>query len=140
MLAAVGSVSQAADDLLGGMKLLPGYKHQKLQGIDSIVGQVANPKGLKIMYEIGRVPKAGQFRLGGDFIDRPKQMNDRRVPMQFYKEQVINKQPAHLAYTKDNTLMVSFPQKGVNFTVKVTDASEMADALLMILTYPNPAK
>jgi hypothetical protein len=34
--------------------------------------------------------------------------------------------------------MVSYPKQGVNFSVTVRSAAEMADALLMILTYPNP--
>lgn len=128
--------TSAADARLGGMRLLKGYKHQALQGFDSIVGKISKKDGLQISYEIGGLPKPGGLRLGGQFSDRPKLTPKNRV--RWYLEQTVNGQPVHLAYRKDNILLVSFPKKGMNFTATVRSADEMAEALLMILTYPNP--
>jgi hypothetical protein len=58
--------------------------------------------------------------------------------VRWYREQIVNRQPVHLAYRNDNVLLVSFPKKGINFSVKVRSAGEMAEVLLMILTYPDP--
>jgi hypothetical protein len=125
-----------AADRIGGMRLLPGYKHQPLQGFDSIVGKIEKENGLRINYDIGAIPKPGVPAFGGGFSDRPKLT--RKGDVRWYREQVINGQPVHLAHRKDNILMVSYPKQGVNFSVTVRSAAEMADALLMILTYPNP--
>ena len=127
-----------AADPLGGMQLLEGYKHVPLQGIDSIVGEIKKEGGLKIVYDIGPVPKPGQPRLGGSFTDRPK--NTPAKLRRWYREQTVNNQPVHLAYLKDHTLLVSYPEKGVNFSTAVKTPDEMAEALLMILTYPNPVE
>ena len=127
----------AADVRLGGMQLLPGYKHQPLQGFDSTVGEVKKEEGLRIIYEIGRLTKPGAPRIGGSFSDRPKQTPKDKI--RWYLEQVVGGQPIHVAYLKDNTLLASFPKKGTNFSVTVRNTGEMAEALLMILTYPDPA-
>ena len=127
----------AADARLGGIRLLPGYVHQPLQGFDSIVGKITKKDGLQINYEIGGIPKPGGIRLGGQFSDRPKLTPKNQV--RWYREQIVNGQPVHLAYRKDDVLLVSYPKKGMNLSVKLRSADEMAEALLMILTYPNAA-
>lgn len=126
----------AGKAILGGIQLLDGYTHQPLQGIDSVVGRITKEGGLQITYEIGSLPRPGGLRLGGQFSDRPRQMP--KEQLQWYREQTINGEPVHLAWTKTNQLMVSYPKRGMNLSAKVTTAEEMADALLMILTIPNP--
>lgn len=126
----------AGKAILGGIRLLDGYTHQPLQGIDSVVGRISKEGGLQITYEIGSLPRPGGLRLGGQFSDRPKQTP--KDQLQWYREQTVNGEPVHLAYTKNDLLMVSYPKRGMNLSVKVTNAEEMADALLMILTIPNP--
>ncbi|MCA9117394.1 MAG: hypothetical protein KDA79_20130 [Planctomycetaceae bacterium] len=128
--------ANAAENPLGGMQLLPGYVHQPLQGIDSVVGRITKKDGLTLTYEIGSLPQPGGLRLGGQFSDRPKQVPP--AQLRWYREQVVHGQPVHLAYLKDNQLMVSFPLKGMNVHTKVENADEMAEALLMLLTYPGP--
>ena len=117
----------------GKIELLPGYKHEKLQGIDSIVGKIVSPKGLDILYEIGRVRQPGGLALGGDFSDRAKGMPppERR----WYKEQRLAGQEVHLAYSKKDLLVVTYPAHGVLFSVTVRTPDEMAEALLMILSF-----
>ena len=137
MLCLMTVTPAAADDAhIGGIRLLPGYKHTPLQGFDSIVGEISKQDGLTIKYEIGAIPKPGALLLlGGMFSDRPKSTPKDQV--RFYLEQTVNGQPVHLAYRKDNNLLVSYPKKGINLWVTVASADEMAEALLMILTYPN---
>lgn len=133
------AVAQEKDSLIGDTKLLPGYKHEKLQGIDSIVGKIINPKGLSIFYEIGAIPK-GQFRFGGSFTDRPK--TTQKSQLRWYKEQKVLGQPVHIAYLKNGMLLVSYPEsipgKGINFSTKIQSPTDMADALIMLLTFPKP--
>ena len=133
------AISAEKDDLLGGMQLLPGYQHEKLQGIDSVVGRIVKKKGLTISYEIGGIPK-GPFRFGGSFTDRPK--NTSKQQLKWYREQMVNGQPMHIAYLKNKTLLVSFPKsipdKGINFYVReINTMEEMTDVLLMLTTFPE---
>ncbi len=137
MVSMTGS-SFAADAPLGGMQLLPGYVHNPLQGIDSVVGEIKKEGGLRIMYEIGAVIPPGQPRFGGSFSDRPKMTPKQSV--RWYREQMVNGQPVHIAYLKNDSLLASYPQKGINFHVQVKTTEELADALLMILTYPKPTE
>ena len=136
LAATTASSTLAADSQIGGMRLLPGYVHQPLQGFDSIVGKITKKGGLVISYEIGGIPKPGGLQLGGQFSDRPKRTPKNQL--RWYREQIVNGQPVHLAYRKDNYLLVSYPKKGMNLSVKLSTTEEMVEALLMILTYPNP--
>jgi len=121
----------------GGMRLLPGYMHKPLRGIDSVVGQIVKDDGWKISYEIGRISKPGRPRMGGDFSDRAKLMGKSRV--RWYREQTVNGHPVHLAMSKTDALIASFPTKGMNFHATIKSPEQLVDAMLMILTYPQPA-
>ncbi len=127
----------AAEAPPGGIRLLPGYTHNPLQGIDSIVGELVKDGGLKISYEIGHVSKPGEPMVGGGFRDRPKLTPKEKL--RWYREQTVNGQPVHVAFTKDNTLLVSFPNKGMNFRTMVRSSEDFADAMLMMMTCPGPA-
>ena len=73
------------------MRLLPDYRLQPLQGMDSIVGQISKPDGLTIQYEIGRIPKPDRVGMGGDFSDQPLLIPTAR--REWYKEQTIGGEP-----------------------------------------------
>ena len=137
LISVLVGVAWAEVNPLGGMQLLPGYAHQPKPGVDSLWGVIANPNGLEITYELGRVTPPGQPATGGSFTDRPKQTPQDEV--QWYREQVVSGQPVHLVLRKDGMLLVSYPKTGMNFSVRVTSAAEMAEALLMVLTYPEEA-
>jgi hypothetical protein len=122
----------------GGIKLLPGYAHEPKQGFDSIVGVIEKKGGLVIMYEIGRVAKPGGLALGGDFADRAKSLKE--IQRQWYKEQTIAGQAVHIAMAKDGGLYVTYPESGVNFSVMTKTPEDLADALLMILSYQAEKK
>jgi hypothetical protein len=111
----------------GDIKLLPGYKHAKLQGIDTRVGKTWKDGGLTIQYDIGR--------LAGNHVKA--QEKDKGL---WYKEQVLAGHPVQLALTKDRTLYVTFPEATANFYGRARSDEEMADMLLMVLTYMPPAK
>ena len=129
----------AADEAPPGALELPaGYKHELKQGIDSRVGAIVKADGLTINYDIGRVSKPGLPMLGGDFTDQAK-----RYPAamrKWYKEQKIGGQNVHVVHAKDGMLIASFPDTGANFGVAVKNDEELAEALLIILSYAGPAK
>lgn len=122
----------------GGMRLLPGYKHLPLQGIDSVIGRIERNGGLQISYEIGHVQAPGEPRLGGSFSNRAKLSPGHET--RWYREQTVDGQPVHIAFRKDDILLVSYPDSGMNLATQVADAGEMAEALLMILTYRGETK
>ena len=94
--------------------------------------------GLTIHYEIGHVHAPGEPRFGGSFSDRPK--NTPAASREWYLEQNIGGQPVHLAMLKNQRLLVSYPKQGMNLSMEIKDQQELAEALLMILSYPNPAE
>jgi hypothetical protein len=136
LIATAASPAFADDARIGGMQLLSGYTHQPLQGFDSIVGKVSKKDGLQISYDIGSIPKPGGLAFGGQFSDRAKKTQKNQL--HWYKEQVVNGQPMHVAHRKDGYLLLTFPKKGINFSAKVASTEDVAEVLLMILTYPNP--
>lgn len=121
-----------------GIKLLPGYEHQPLQGIDSVVGKIVKRDGMQIFYEKGHIGLPGQPRLGGQFSDRARLSP--KAQQQWYREQVIYGTPVHIAYLKSHVLIVTYPTDGINFSTTAKTSEDLADALLMLLTYPVPTE
>jgi hypothetical protein len=111
----------------GRIKLLPGYQHKRLQGIDTRVGRIWKDGGLDIKYDIGF--------LAGDYAD-PKNMKE----YTWFKQQSIGGHLVHCALDKSNTLVVSFPDSSANFMAAVKSQGDVADMLLMILTYQPEAR
>jgi hypothetical protein len=128
LLVLVGGVASAQSyEVRPGkaMKLLPGYQIDERTGIDAIEGTIAKPDGLTIRYDIGK------FRTNVASL----QDKDR---LRWYKEHEANGRPVHLAFAKDGTLYVTFPYFAANFQAKVANEAEMAEVLLMVLTYSPP--
>jgi hypothetical protein len=130
-------VVMAADDEAppppGNIALLEGYAHEPLQGFDSIVGRIAKEGGLSISYEIGRVRQPGQLAIGGDFVDQAL-----AVPAEaraWHAAQTIDSQPVHVTLDKQGMLYVTFPESGANFSVEAKKPAQVAEALLMLLSY-----
>ena len=73
--------------------------------------------------------------MGGQFTDRAQRTPE--AQLRWYREQTVNGQPVHLAHRLDDILLISYPKQGMSFSVQVQTPSEMAEALLMILTYPS---
>lgn len=114
--------SAAADEVPGSMKLPPGSTAKNLQGKDSLVGAVSRDNGLTIHYDIGAL--AGNYTKGLKDDD-----------LAWRKEQTAGGRPVQTALTKDRTLYVTFPDDNANFYGKVSTDEELADFLLMTLTY-----
>lgn len=116
------------------IRLLPGFAHEPLQGIDSIVGKIGKKDGLQIQYEIGNIPKGG-LATGGSFVNQALRVPEKdRV---WLKEQDAGGRKIHVAYTKENHLIISSAstKEGVNFHCVAKTSGEVADVLLMVLTF-----
>ncbi|HEV2912396.1 MAG TPA: hypothetical protein VGX92_03675 [Pyrinomonadaceae bacterium] len=111
------------DPAPGGIKLLPGYQHKTLQGIDTRVGKIWKEGGLEIKYDIGS--------LAGDYAN-PKYFSKDFL---WYKEQFVGGRKVRCALFKSNTLVISFPDSSANFMAGVKSQEDIAEMLLMILTY-----
>jgi len=51
LLVVIAAIAQ--EPAPGSMQLLPGFQHQHKQGVDSTVGTISKPGGLRIDYDIG---------------------------------------------------------------------------------------
>jgi hypothetical protein len=130
LLSAAGigsSVAQPPEAAPGALKLLPGYTHQKEQGRDTRVGKIWKKDGPTIRYDIGRL--AGNYAA-----------SQKKEDCAWQKEQVIQEQAVQLALTKDHTLFVSFPQLKANFSATIKTDEDLAEVLLIVLTYPPAVK
>jgi len=119
---AVCQCAAAQADPPGNIRLLPGYEHQTLQGIDTQVGRIWKESGLLIHYDIGQV--AGNFATAF----RP----DQRL---WHKEQASETHRGQLTLTKDRMLCVTFPDDVANFYAAVKTEEDIVDMLLMVLNY-----
>jgi hypothetical protein len=139
----------AADDALGGLKLLEGYSMKRGSAVDATAWTIEKRGGLKILFEAGASE--------GSWAD-PNERNK----YSWYREQRVNGYTARFALVKDglktqwepgdskglqpgNILLVSFlverdrSSHTANFSAKVANSQEMADALLMVMTF-DPSK
>lgn len=138
----------SAQSTYGNIKLLPGYKYKKEDGMGvlSSTGTIYRDSGLKIEFEEGL-----SQGYAVDKVDTAKYL--------WFKEQTINGQKVRLAFIKKgiktgwepdkprnsavgNILLVTYPlsdqlDHAINFRAEILTEEEMADALLMILTF-NP--
>jgi hypothetical protein len=122
LLAISAFATYGSDPPPGSIKLLSGYKHKTEQGIDTRVGRIWKEDGLTIEYDIGF--SAGHYAKPGE-LDK----------YSWYKEQVIGKQSLRCALTRDSLLIVTFPDASANFFAKVKRQEDIAEVLLMVLTY-----
>jgi hypothetical protein len=116
------------DAVPGNIRLLPGFVHHRGQGIDSAVGSIARKGGLVIEYDIGR--------LAGAYTDcKWCGWTDGEL---WRRDQVISGHEVKVVFTKSRRLVISFPDRHANFYATVRSDADLADALLMVLTY-NPS-
>lgn len=107
----------------GGIKLLSGYVHTPGQGIDSTVGSIKKEGGLNIRYDIGV--------LAGEYV-RLCQWNNSCV---WYKEQQLNAGLVKIALRNDGIIFTTFPRTMANFYTNVRTEEDIAEFLIMILTF-----
>jgi len=120
------------DPVPGAMKLLPGYRHTKDPGDVQLTGNIWKERGLDIYYDIG----------GGGSTTAT-----RKAKALWYKEQVVNGRVVQLALavfpSKSRELFVSVPEgsdRFANFHAKVQSEEDVAEMLLMVLTYTPAGK
>jgi hypothetical protein len=138
----------SASDRYGGIKLLDGYKIKKGWAVDAATWTISKENGLTIEFEAG---------MNEGFWADPKEKDK----YSWYREQTVNGHKVMLALIKPglktvwepdnprstgmgNILLVTFPlgiqaDNTANFQAEILDEGELADALLMILTF-NPDK
>jgi len=129
-LAVAGAIAQETPPP-GSMKLLPGYHHQRQQGIDSTVGTIWKQSGLKIEYDIGEM--AGNYAECTSCGWTTGEV--------WRKKQTVGERKIVLVFTSKKMLVVSFPESHANFYAIIQSQDEMADMLLMLFTFsPTPQK
>src|SRR5262245_50389489 len=133
-----------ASDHYGGIKLLDGYKIKDGWAVDAATWTIQKPGGLTIDFEAGMNE--------GLWADATK-----KDQYAWYREQNVNGHKVMLALIKPglktvwepdnprsrqagNILLVTFPLVGLadntaNFKTEILNDRELADALLMILTF-----
>jgi hypothetical protein len=139
----------ASADAFGGLELLEGYSVKRGSAVDASTWTIEKRGGLAILFESGTSE--------GSWAD-PKE----RGTYSWYREQKVNGYIARFALVKGglktrwepkdsrglppgNILLVSFLLEGersshtANFSAKVANSREIADALLMVMTF-NPSK
>lgn len=120
------SVSTAQKEVTPGLiKLLLGYRHERLQGIDSLVGKIWKDRGVDIRYDIGE--------LAGNYAEcKSCEWTKGEV---WRKKQIVNGQQVILVFTSSKRFLVVFPQSKANFYATISKEEDMADMLLMLLTF-----
>ena len=134
----------SASDRHGGIKLLDGYEIKKGRAVDAAAWTIHKKGGLVIQFEAGA--SEGLWA-------NPKHKGE----YAWYREQTVNGHKVYLALIKPglktvwepgsprsrergNSLLVSFPlgwqsTNTANFKAEILNAEEMADMLLMVLTF-----
>jgi hypothetical protein len=138
----------ADDPPYGGLKLLDGYRYKRGRTMDTINGLIYKDGGLSIEFESG---------ISEGYAADPEQ----KAKYLWYREQLINGHKVFLALGEGDTatkwkperprssklgrvLIVTFPgtfgqNDAANFYAEVLDEKEIAEALLMVLTF-DPTK
>ncbi len=108
------------------MQLLPGYRVTARRGIDSTGGGIASKEtGLIISFDMG-----GN---AGNYADSP----DVKKNTVWRREQTISGVKFILVYTKSKDLYVTLPPS-TNFFARIRNEHDLADMLLMVLTFHFP--
>jgi hypothetical protein len=124
-LAAGQEPSAAPEDrALQGMKLLPGFKHVREQGIDSSVGKIVKGDRTVVRYDIG--PMAGiQLTSADKKVCRP------------YEEMDIEGQKMRLCI-QGHSFRVTFVEAQANFSGEAQDEGELFAVIEMLKTFRGP--
>ena len=120
------TVSCAAKDIQsdppGGIRLLPGYQHRRLQSIDDMIGEIWKDGGLKIHYDIGA------------WANDPDNCKTCEVRVLWRQEQVVNGQRVVCALYQTKLLIINIDGHA-SFEATIKTQQQQADMLLMVLTF-----
>lgn len=106
----------------GNMRLLPGYTHKKLSGVDAAYGYISR-EGVRVDYIIGGTAGNGVNLQKGEKIV-------------WWLEQTINKRKFIVVRT-ENRIYVTFTELYANFIADVKNENEAMQVLLMVLTFKD---
>lgn len=112
----------------GGIRLLPGYQHHRLQSTDDVIGEIWKPGGLKIYYDIGTASGNPDKHSPGELWRKEQTVSGQRVVC------VLNVRKVLTIYIENG-----LPNEKAVFQASVKTPQEQADMLLMVLTYRKPA-
>lgn len=112
----------------GNMSLLPGYEHQRLRGIDSMIGQISKKDGPVIRYDIGGM--AGNMAVSASS----------KAPLIWSKVINVHGEDLRIVYFSDGKLIATFERQYANFFAVTRDRDEVEDFLIMVMTYHPPVK
>ena len=147
LFASGGAIS--VDEPPGGIKLLQGYSIKHQSAVDASVWLIEKPSGPKIRFEAG--PSEGSWADPG-----------KKNSYAWFKEQIVNGYKVRVALIKPGLKTVLEPDNGrglkagnilvvtflleseksgytANFSAKVANSEELADVLLIALTF-DPSK
>lgn len=120
----------------GHLRLLEGYHHRRGLGFDSLTGRIWKEDGLEITYDIGGM--SGNWAEGVHPTQRA-----------WIRQQTLAGHALTVVETTEGEVRVSFAANEgeatagglgtypANFTAKIGDRADLADLLLMALTYPE---
>jgi hypothetical protein len=131
----------------GNIRLLPGYVHERRRGKDSSPGVIAKVGGLSISYDIGEMAANYAIKYFPEHFERLRRRNHlnsdaNERDIRVLSDQVLWRQSRSmkgdelmLVQLKDNKLIGSFAKASANFVASIDSDEELADFLLMVLTY-----
>jgi hypothetical protein len=144
LIVLLGSLVAAADEPYGNLKLLDGFKYKRSNTFDTINGLIYSSSGFSIEFESGT---------GLGFAADPK----KRTQYAVFREHTVNGNKIYLAITlpgvgtnwepknkrsreSGRIVLITFPGNmsplhAANFSAEVKSDSELADMLLMVLTF-----
>lgn len=123
--------------LLDGVMLPSGYWREWTQvGPNAeIGGTISGPDQFEInfwlMTPIGRIPAPGQAQFSSYASTLKKGKH------KWAREQYISDELVELTLSADNNLAVTYPNRGLNLTCSIKDSSQLAEALVIMLSVTN---
>ncbi len=116
------AANQGPDSPRSPVRLLPGYKLQIVNGIDTFGAVIWREHGAQIYYELG------------PHLDDPV-ASKKDSQILWKQEQLVNGKKVQCMYTKSHQFVVNFPELRSYFSARIHNRQELAEMLLMTLTY-----
>jgi len=127
LLVALGQVKDSVRAGPGGMRLLPGYLHEREMGIDTCPGKIWKPAGPEIGYDIGFFAADAAHVLAT------------QPGVAWSKTQDTGRSTIAVTMTRGRYLGITVTSKAhsdkAGFVIQNATDEALADALLMIMTY-----
>lgn len=122
---------------LEGMSLPAGFRHKPSppNSTGEVSGVITGPEKLEVRY---RVAPTGKHELAqGQVYFTSEAMKLKTGEHRWAREQYVGDELVQLTMAMDNTLVASYPDRGINMSAQVNGPGQMADALLLTLSIPN---